>query len=301
MRDDKLQSHLQIHLLVFIAGFTGILGEIISISAVNLVWFRMIMAVGFMYAYAKYKQIPLKVPPKSMLKFGLAGVIIASHWITFFASIKTSNISIALAMFSTGAFFASFVEPIIFKRRIIGCEIILGLIVFIGIYLITASSFEYLTGILLGILSALLSTIFAVLNGRHVLRYDPTVLSIYEFIAGVLFITFWILIFDTGFSSDFFDIGLSNYLYLIILASVCTAYAFISAVAVMKHLSPFTVVLSYNLEPVYGIVLAVLFFPSNEKMSLPFYIGAVIILLTVVANAILKRKYRIKAKAISGL
>lgn len=299
MRDVKLRSQLQLHLLVFIAGFTGILGELITISAVNLVWFRMLLAVILMYAYAKYKKISLIVPGQAIFQFIIAGIIIALHWITFFASIKASNISIALAMFSTGAFFASLVEPIIFKRRIIGYEILLGLAVFGGVYIITDAALHFITGILLGIVSAFFSTLFAVLNGRHVLIYNATVLSIYEFLAGIIFITLWISILDEGFSYGFFDIGLPNYLYLIILASVCTAYAFISAVQVMKHLSPFTVVLSYNLEPIYGISLAVIFFPTTEKMSFSFYVGAFIILCTVLLNAIFKRRYRVKANRFS--
>ena len=300
MRDDKLRSQLQLHLLVFIAGFTGILGELITISAVDLVWFRMLMAVILMYAYARYMKLNMAVPFKAIVQFIIAGIIIALHWITFFASIKAANISIALAMFSTGAFFASLVEPIIFKRRIIGYELLLGMAVFVGVYIITDAAFHFITGILLGIASALFSTLFAVLNGRHVLVYNPTVLSIYEFVFGVIFITFWILIFDQGFSYGFFDIGLSNYAYLFILASVCTAYAFISAVKVMRHLSPFTVVLSYNLEPIYGITLAILFFPATEKMSFSFYIGAFIIIVTVILNAIFKRRYRLKAKTFSN-
>jgi drug/metabolite transporter (DMT)-like permease len=300
MRDDKLRSQLQLHLLVFIAGFTGILGELITISAVDLVWFRMLMAVILMYAYARYMNLIMAVPFKAIVQFFIAGIIIALHWITFFASIKAANISIALAMFSTGAFFASLVEPIIFKRRIIGYELLLGMAVFVGVYIITDAAFHFITGILLGIASALFSTLFAVLNGRYVLVYNPTVLSIYEFVFGVIFITFWILIFDQGFSSGFFDIGLSNYAYLFILASVCTAYAFISAVKVMRHLSPFTVVLSYNLEPIYGITLAILFFPATEKMSFSFYIGAFIIIVTVILNAIFKRRYRLKAKSFSN-
>ncbi len=294
MRDDKLTSQLQLHLLVFIAGFTGILGELITISATHLVWFRMLMAVIFMYAYAHYMKLNMAVPFKAIVQFIVAGIIIALHWITFFASIKAANISIALAMFSTGAFFASFVEPIIFKRRIIGYEILLGLAVFVGVYIITDTAFHFINGILLGIASALFSTLFAVLNGRHVLVYDATVLSIYEFLFGILFITLWILILDHGFSLSFFDIGWSNYAYLMILASVCTAYAFISAVKVMKHLSPFTVVLSYNLEPIYGIALAILFFPDTEKMSFSFYFGAFIIIVTVILNAVFKRRYRLK-------
>lgn len=285
----KFKNQLHLHFLVFIAGFTAILGELISIDAIALVWFRMVIAAVLMFVYIKIKRVDLKIPFKSILKFFVAGIIIALHWITFFAAIKASNISITLAMFSTGAFFAAFIEPLFFRRKIIGYEIIFGLVVIFGVVLITQTELRYLTGIILGISSALFSTLFAVLNGKFIERYGATVISFYEFIGGVAFISLYLLVSDQGFSEDFFILNSTDWMCLFVLASICTAYAFIASIHVMKQISPFSVVLTYNLEPIYGIVLALVLFPETETMTPMFYVGAILIICTVLLNAVYKK------------
>ena len=275
----KFKNQLHLHFLVFIAGFTAILGELISIDAIALVWFRMVIAAVLMFVYIKIKRVDLKIPFKSILKFFVAGIIIALHWITFFAAIKASNISITLAMFSTGAFFAAFIEPLFFRRKIIGYEIFFGLVVILGVVLITQTELRYLTGIILGISSALFSTLFAVLNGKFVEQYGATVISFYEFIGGVAFISLYLMVSDQGFSEDFFILNSTDWMCLFVLASICTAYAFIASIHVMKQISPFSVVLTYNLEPIYGIVLAISPVPRNGNDAAPmFYVGAGLII-----------------------
>ncbi|WP_299781949.1 DMT family transporter [uncultured Formosa sp.] len=296
MRDVKLLNYLHMHLLVFIAGFTAILGELITIDAIPLVWYRMLMATVLMYIYIRVKRIPIKVPPKTILRFAFAGIIIALHWITFFGAIKVSNISITLSMVSSGAFFASILEPIIHKRKIIKYEMVFGIVVVLGVFLITQSELQYIEGIILGITSAFLSALFAVLNGKFVKQYRPSVISIYEFISGVLFITLFIALFGSGFNQDFFNVAESDLWYLFILASVCTAYAFIASVKIMEHVSPYTVMLTFNLEPIYGIILAIILFPEKEKMSTNFYFGAAFILGAVVLNGLFKNWKALKRK-----
>ena len=296
MLSDKLKNYLHLHLLVFIAGFTAILGELITIESIPLVWFRMLIASGLMIIYLKFKKIKLAINFKAIIKFFLAGIIIALHWITFFESIEQSNISIALAMFSTGTFFASFIEPLFFKRKIIWYEIIFGIIVILGVWLITQTELNYLNGILLGISSAFFSSLFAVINGQFVKRYSASVIPFYEFISGTLFISLFILFLGDGFNAEFFNLSNLDWLYLFILGSICTAYAFMAAVYIMKHISPYTVVLTYNLEPIYGIFLAIILFPIKEKMSLQFYVGAFIIISVVILNGILKNSKSLKSR-----
>lgn len=296
MLNDKLKNYLHLHVLVFIAGFTAILGKLISINAVSLVWYRMVIATLLMFIYIKIKNINLKISKKDLIKLSLAGIVIALHWITFYGAIKVANISIALAMFSTGAFFASLIEPFFYKRKVIAYEIIFGLIVIIGIYLIVQSEIEHLYGMILGIISAFLSSLFAVLNGKFLEQHSATKISFYEFISGVVFITIFIAFFGQGFTSTFFDISISDFGYLTILASICTAYAFIASVYVMRYISPYTVVLTYNLEPIYGVILALILFPETEVMSSSFYIGAIIILSVVLLNGILKNLKFLKKK-----
>jgi len=296
MPNAKLKHYLHLHFLVFIAGFTAILGELISIGSLELVWYRMAIAGILMLLFIKLVKLILKISKKTFLLFSIAGVIIALHWVTFFEAINQANVSIALAMFSSGAFFASFIEPIFFKRRILGYEIIFGLMVVLGVFLITSSEINYINGIVLGLLSALFSTLFAVINGRFIERYNSTIISFYEFISGVIFLTIFILATGTSFNKEFFILSNSDWIYLLILASVCTAYAFIGAVEVMRYISPFTVILSYNLEPVYGIAIALILFPETEKMSPQFYIGAILILVTVLLDALFKNYKRRQQK-----
>ncbi|AUP77885.1 DMT family transporter [Flavivirga eckloniae] len=296
MPNAKIKNYLHLHFLVFIAGFTAILGELITIKAIPLVWYRMVMASILMFIYIKVAQVKLKIRPKSLVRLSIAGIIIALHWITFFGAIDESNISIALAMFSTGAFFASLIEPIIYKRTIIWYEILFGIIVIIGVFIITQSEIKYLTGILLGISSAFFSSLFAVLNGKFLKQHTATVISFYEFLSGVLFISIYIMFFGGGFSLSFFTLSISDFGYLFILASICTAYAFIASVHVMKLISPYTVVLTYNLEPIYGIIMALILFPEKEQMSGSFYYGAIIIITTVILNGIIKNSRKLKRK-----
>nr|WP_321230856.1 DMT family transporter [uncultured Psychroserpens sp.] len=297
----KFKNYLHLHFLVFIAGFTAVLGELISIGSSALVWYRMLIAGVLMLLYIKIIKLKIQVSTKTKLKFFGAGIIIALHWITFFEAINQSNVSITLAMFSTGAFFASFIEPLIYKRKIIWYEILFGIIVILGVFLITQSEIKYLNGILLGIASALFSTLFAVINGKFIAEHRATVISFYEFISGVVFLSLFILLFQGGFSAEFFILSTSDWIYISILASICTAYAFIGSVDVMRHLSPYTVILTYNLEPLYGIALALLLFPETETMSTQFYYGAFLVLATVLADGILKNyKNHKKRKSVTS-
>ncbi|MDD2986998.1 DMT family transporter [Flavobacterium sp.] len=296
MQNDNLNSYLQLHLIVFIWGFTAILGELISLDALPLVWFRMSMAVGFIFLFMIYKKSKFVVPRKTLFIFFFLGLVIALHWLTFFKAIKVSNVSVTLACLSTGAFFASFLEPILYRRKVIWYEVVFGLVVIGGLYIIFNVEGDYYLGIILALISAFLSALFSVVNSKYAKMYDSTVISFYELLGGVLCFSVYLL-FTNNFSQDFFTLKTSDWLYLLLLSSVCTAYAFITSVKVMKFISPYTVMLTINLEPVYGIILALLIFKEKEKMSPAFYFGAVIILSTVILNGIIK--YRMRNKNIA--
>jgi len=289
MLSDNLKSHLQLNWIVFIWGFTAILGRLITLDALPLVWFRMLFAVIFIFTYIKIKKISLKLSKKLLLKFLVAGLIIALHWFTFFRAIKVSNVSITLACLSTGAFFTSIIEPVFYKKKIVWYEIFFGLIVVFGLAIIFNVEGKYKEGILLALISAFLSASFAVINSTFVKNNKPTIISFYELLGGVLFFTIFILG-TSGFDSNFFQITSNDFMYLMILSSVCTAYAFITSTSVMKFLSPYTVMLTINLEPIYGIVLAIIIFKDKEQMSPAFYIGASFILITVILNGIIKSR-----------
>ncbi|MBT7817616.1 DMT family transporter [Flavobacteriaceae bacterium] len=289
MQNDKLLNYFHLHFIVFIWGFTAVLGDLITIEAVPLVWHRMLLGSLFVLIYIIYNKGVLKVSLRSLIKFAFVGLLIALHWLAFFSAVKVSNVSITLAMMSTGAFFASFLEPIFFKRKIIGYEVIFGLIVIMGLYIIFKVESAYLSGILLALLASFLGTLFSIFNGMMVKSHNATVISFYELLFGLVFITLYIL-FTDGYDNTFFILSGSDWTYLIILASICTAYAFIASVHVMKWISPYTVMLTTNMEPVYGILLALLILGEKEYMSPAFYLGAIIILITVVINGIIKTR-----------
>lgn len=289
MPKTELKNYLHLHFLVFIWGFTAILGALISIDAIPLVWYRMLFAVILVFIYFIIKKKSLSIGPKALLKFFIGGVIIAVHWIFFFSAIKVANVSVALIALSTGALFASFIEPLFFRRRINFLELLFGLIVIAGLYIILNFEGGYTLGIIYALIASFLSVLFSVLNGLFVRKYEAEVISFYQLLFGVGFITIYVL-FTTGFTFEQYALKSSDFLYLFILSSICTAYAFIVSVKIMKHLTPYTVILTLNLEPVYGIILAVLIFGEKEKMSTQFYVGATVILLIVVVNGILKNK-----------
>jgi len=291
MPNVKIKSYLHLHLIVFVWGFTGVLGELISVGSIAKVWYRMSIALILVGFYIWYKKIPLKVSRKMLFAFFGSGFLIALHWFAFFEAIEISNVSITLAALSTGAFFTSILEPIFYKRKIIGYEVIFGLLVILGLYIIYDVNGNFLYGILMGLLAAFLSATYSIINGKLAGKYDSSHISFYQIIGGVLFISVYFL-FTDEFSADFFNLSSRDWIYLLILGSVCTAYTFIASLEVMKHLSPYTVMLTINLEPVYGIILAIIVFPETEKMNLGFYIGATIILLTILVNGYFKLKIK---------
>lgn len=293
LKTEEIKNYLHLHLIVFIWGFTAILGALISINAIPLVWFRMLFAVIIVLIYFIFKKKNLKITPKAIVKFFISGTIIALHWIAFFSAIKVSNVSVALVAMSTGALFTSIIEPLFFKRRLIFLELLFGLIVISGLYIIFNVETAYTLGIIYALIASFLSALFTVLNGLFIKQHNADTISFYQLLFGVVFITIYILA-TSGFTIADFSLTKTDIIYLLILSSVCTAYAFIASVKIMKYLTPFTVMLTINLEPVYGIILAVIIFGEKEKMSPQFYIGASIILITVIINGLLKNKNKQK-------
>jgi drug/metabolite transporter (DMT)-like permease len=298
-QNDKLLNYLHLHFIVFIWGFTAVLGALISLDATPLVWYRMLIAWVLIYIFVIWRKINLKFRTITLMGFALAGFIIALHWITFFAAIKASNVSVTLAVLSTGAFFTSLLEPIFYKRKVIWYEVMFGIVVIFGLYLIFDVETHFLTGILLALSSAFLSALFSVINGKFAVKYAATAISFWELLFGTISISIFFL-FTNSFNLEFFTVSKSDWLYLFILASACTAYAFIASVHVMKWIKPYTVMLTINMEPIYGIILALLILGDVEYMSNQFYYGALIILATVIVNGIIKTRNRTKSNELSS-
>src|SRR5690554_4544969 len=289
MQNVNLKNHLHLHLIVFIWGFTAILGQLITLQALPLVFTRIGIGVLVILGFLLIKKKSLAIAPRDMIRFFIFGFVIAIHWLTFFHAIKISNISITLACISTGAFFTSILEPVFYKRKFIWYEVLLGCLVVVGLLLIFQFVTQYKMGIIVALISAFLSASFSIINGKLAHTHDSVVISFYELLGG-LFILAVFLFYQGGFPAFQFDFQPFDYLWLGILGTVCTAYPFIATIDIMKYLTPYTVMLTINLEPIYGILLAVFLFKDQERMTPAFYFGAVIILLTVLLNAYFKNR-----------
>jgi len=296
MPNVKLKNYLHLHFIVFVWGFSAVLGKLITIDALPLVWYRMLMASLIIIAYIIIRKFSLKVPPKAMLTLIFGGIVVALHWVTFFMAIKVSNVSVALATMSTGAFFTALLEPFWYRRKMVGYEVVFGIIVMLGLYIMFRVETGYLLGILLALASSFLSATFSLINGKLTQQLRPSIISFYELGSGVLFLTIYLSV-SASFNQNFFQLSLNDWTFIFVLASICTAYAFIASVKILKYISPYTVILTGNLEPVYGIILAFLILGDSEKMNPLFYVGALLILMTVVANGILKNRKKLKKKS----
>ena len=278
-----------LHFIVVILSFTAILGKLISIDAENLVWYRMLIAFLGIAAYLRFLNKPISISRKQLMQYLGVGAIIAAHWYTFFASIKASNVSIALVALSVTTLFVALLQPFFFKRKIVGYEVLLSVLTIGGIATIFNVETQYSTGIILGLISAFLAAMFSLFNARLITKNDATVISLYEMLGGVAIFTL-IFLFSGKFNAEFFRVSPSDWGWLLILGLVCTSFAYVGTVKVLRSLSPFTVSISINLEPVYGIILALLIFGESESMDPAFYFGAGLILISILINSLLKKR-----------
>ena len=287
MRNDKLQSYLNLHLIVFIWGFTAILGALITIKADALVWYRMFLACIFIFLFILFKKKSFKIPMKEFFKLIFVGLLIAIHWVFFFKAIHISNVSLTLVVFSLGAFIASLLEPLFYGRKLLWYEVFFGLLIVAALSLLLQVEINYFEGMIYAFASLILGVLFTLVNGKLIKHHDSSVITFYEFLSGVFFITLYFL-YQHQFTDNFFKLTSKDWILILVLSSVCTAYAFTASVKVMQKLSPYTVMLTTSLEPVYGIVLAYFIIGGKEKMSVEFYVGSLIIVVVVVINGIVK-------------
>ena len=290
----KYKYHIWLHVIVLIFGLTGILGKLITIDSYLLVWYRVAIALIAILGYFAFTKHSLKVEKKQLRYILLTGVVIAVHWVTFFEAIKQSNVSVALVCFSSSTLFTALIEPLYFKRKIKAYEIIFGAIIVIGLYFIFSFEFKYITGMILSVFSAALASWFTVLNGILIKKTNAKTISFYELLGAFIIVSAY-LIGTHGFTIQPFIIPVADIKWLIILGTLCTAFAFIVSVEVMKKIAPYTVTISVNLEPIYSIILALLIWPETETMSTGFYMGTIIVIATIFLNAFIKNWTKRKA------
>lgn len=281
-----------LHFTVLIWGFTGVLGDLISVSALPLVWYRVVIASIALWLFFTVKGVNYRYPWRQVLSFVGVGAIVGLHWVLFFHAIKISTISVTLVSLSSVTLFTAILEPIINRKKISYSDIFVGTVIIFGIYLIFAFEFQYFWGIISGLSAALCASLFSILNGRMVRSADPKVITFYEMIGAFIGVSLMLAL-SGGFDSSLF-LTTSDLVYLLLLGVVCTAFAYVIGVAVMKELSAFSVALATNMEPIYGVVLALLIFGQREAMSAGFYFGAVIILGAVFLYPTLKGRWESK-------
>ncbi|UOU98752.1 DMT family transporter [Chryseobacterium daecheongense] len=279
----------RLHLIVFLWGFTAILGKLIHANAQILVFYRMLFAAIFLFVFIRiYKKESIKVSKKIFFQLAAIGVAMALHWFCFFYSIKVSNVSIALSCLSLSTLFASILEPVIFKRKIDVSEVIMGIVIVACILLIFKTEFQYKEGILYGILCAIFGTIFSVFNGKMFGKTSSGNIIFYEIFSGWFILLIFYLC--TGQIFQINEINYRDLTLICLLASVFTAFPMLESVKLMKYISPFTLILTVNLEPVYGIILAFFIFGESEHMSPIFYIASGVMILAIIANGLIKAK-----------
>ena len=288
------KDYLQLHFLVFLWGFTAILGKLVSIPAVEMVFFRTAIAAIGMGAILMVLRGPFRIAGSDLVKLLVTGLIVALHWLSFFASGRISNPSTSLVGFATCSLWAAFLEPWAKKNRIQAVEVGLGIVVLFGLYLIFSFDFEYPAGLALGIVSGFTAALFSVINANLVRRVNAYTITFYEMVGATLGIALFFPVYQNYFSVDgtlHLNPSASDWIYIAVLAVVCTVYAWVVAINLTKKLSVFFIQLTLNLEPVYGILLALLVFGQREVMSVYFYAGTLVILSAVVAYPYLKKRF----------
>ena len=286
------KAFIQLHIAVLLAGLTGVLGKLISLNEGLLVWYRLLLTAPSLWLLALLRKQDVRIAKRDVWRiFGIGGIA-ALHWVAFYGSIKYSNVSVSLLCFSAIGFFTAIIEPLILRHRVDVVELLLGLLVIVGIFFIFQVDPHFKTGIIIGLVSALLGSLFPVLNKRILLRVSPENVTLYELSGGFLVLTALMPLYLWLFPTPSLLPGWQDLGWLLILAWACTVLAFNLSMSALQKISAFTVNLSYNLEPVYGILLAFLLFREDKYLSGGFYVGFFLILLSIVLQTVrLRRKY----------
>jgi drug/metabolite transporter (DMT)-like permease len=280
------KAFIQLHIAVLLAGLTGILGKLISLNEGLLVWYRLLLTAPSLWLLALLRKQAIRIDRKDLWRiFGIGGIA-ALHWVAFYGSIKYSNVSVSLLCFSAIGFFTAIIEPLVMRHKVDVVELLLGLLVIAGICLIFQVNPHFKTGIVIGLVSALLGSLFPVLNKRILRRVSSENVTLYELSGGLLVLTLLMPIYLWLFPAPSLLPNPSDWGWLLVLSWACTVLAFNLSMSALEKISAFTVNLSYNLEPVYGILLAVLLFREDKYLNGGFYIGFFLILLSIVLQTL---------------
>jgi len=275
--------------MVVILGLTGVFGKLISLDALSLVWYRMLIAFLSLFIFLAIKKQLFDVNKKDFWGIIGVGVLVTFHWLFFFEAIKVSTVSVAVVCLATSSLFSALIEPIFFKRKILFYEVILGVIVLGSLAYVLGTDSKYILGYFYGIMAALFGTVFTLFNAKYIKKVDAAKITMIEMLTGVIIVSL-IFVFQGNYSIFNNTISLPDFSYLIILGIVCTALVFVWMTEIMRHISPYSLIMAINLEPIYSIILALIIFGDSELMSTSFYIGSAIIIGVVFLDGYLKNK-----------
>jgi len=275
------KAFIQLHIAVLLAGLTGVLGKIITLNEGLLVWYRLLLTAVALWIIYLVRRPSFSIAPRDIIRIFGIGAIAASHWVAFYGSIKYSNVSVGLLCFSAVGFFTALIEPLVLRHRVDYVELLLGLMVIAGIFLIFQVNPSYKTGIIIGLVSSLLGSLFPVLNKRILQRVPAGTVTLYELTGGFLFLSILLPFYLKLAPASKLLPDWKDWIGLLVLSLACTVLAFNLSMNALKKLSAFTVNLSYNLEPVYGIILAFILFREDKYMRGGFYTGFALIILSI--------------------
>tara|TARA_B100000287_G_C20571502_1_gene756708 strand:+ start:306 stop:1181 length:876 start_codon:yes stop_codon:yes gene_type:complete len=286
LKKHKLSS---LHVMVFILGLTGILGKLISLDTIYLVWYRMLIAFVGLFIFLSFKKDLFTINKKKFIELLAIGSLVTIHWLCFFQSIKVSTVSIAVVCLATSSLFSALIEPIFFKRKLLIYEVIMGVIVLVALAFVMGAEKQYLWGYIYGILAALLGTLFTLFNAKYIQEVGAAKITMIEMLSGVIIISILFLLQGdyTVFTSI---VSFNDIFYLSILGIICTAMVFVWMTEIMRHITPYSLIMAINLEPIYSIILALMIFGDDEIMSLSFYIGSCVVIGTVFLEGYIKNK-----------
>jgi len=278
-----------LHLMVVVLGLTGVFGKLISLSAIHLVWYRMGIAFISIAIFLAFKKQLFAVSKKDFLGLLGVGALVTFHWLCFFESIKVSTVSVAVVCLATSSLFSALIEPFFFKRKFLLYEVIMGIVVVVALAFIMGTETKYFWGYFYGIMAALLATLFTLFNAKYINKVGAAKITMIEMLSGVIIIS-CILFFQQDYAVFTTKISISDLTYLIILGTLCTAMVFVWLTEIMRHITPYSLIMAINLEPVYSIIFALIIFGDNELMSSSFYFGSCVIIGIVFLDGYLKNK-----------
>ena len=284
------KSYLILHIAVILAGFTGIFGKLISLNEGLLTWYRVFFSVIWLLLIIKIYKVNTSLALKKKFDIGKIGMLITIHWVFFYGSIKYSNISIGVVCYSLTSFFTAVFEPLINGKKFVFTELLLSALTLFGIALIFHFDAAYQLGITLGVISSAFAALYTIYNERLVRTYDSKLINYYQMIGGTIGLGLLMPLYLYYFPAETLIPGISDTLYLLLLSLFCTVILYILFAESLKRISAFTVNLSFNLEPIYAIVIAFLFFDEGRQVNASFYIGLAFVAASVIFQTLISQK-----------